>query len=101
MHALAGVTTQNSTEEIFKILVALFSDSCIGQHPIRQIERSAEELHKRKTYKYEGTGTRNNAGTKDRLIIARSLSLLGMGGAYLTDYPIDADQEMLNLKFLF
>lgn len=46
LSATTSVKKQNSTEYILKILLALFSDSWVRQHPIWQTEWSSKELHK-------------------------------------------------------
>ena len=65
---------KNSIEYILKTLLALLTDSQIGQHPVQQIERNSEELYKMKAfYRQEGQDDEVTPGQRG-LPVARSLS---------------------------
>lgn len=75
----------NSIEYLLKTLLALLTDSRIGQHPIQQIERNSEELYKMRGFNRQrgASGTRKSDSTRHKsgLVIARSFSWRGGGGA--------------------
>ena len=70
---------RNSIEYILKTLLALLTDSRIGQHPVQQIERNSEELYKMRDFNRQrgAAGTRKSDSAQKRVGYCKIIFLVG------------------------
>ena len=81
----------NSIAYILKTLLALLTDSRIGQHPILQIERNSEELYKMRGFNRQSgaSGTRKSDSAQKQVGYCKIIFLAGWGwGGGLSDRQV-------------
>ena len=80
----------NPIEYILKTLLALLTDSQIGQYPVQQIEKNSEELYKIRDFNGQrGTaGTRKSDSAQKWVGYCKIIFLAGCGAGGLSDRQV-------------